>query len=83
MRTFAPRIAVYWPDEPPRLYWDEEYARTTKWGGIIAPQEFNPFAWPPERPGVCSVSGFLPHVGSTVSVTDVGSPHHPVKMVSQ
>lgn len=39
-------IAVYWPNTPPRLFWDEEYARTTRWGGIIAPQDFNPFAWP-------------------------------------
>lgn len=44
-------IAVYWPETPPRLYWDAEYAVTTRWGGVIAPQEFNPFAWPPERPG--------------------------------
>lgn len=39
---------VYWPEVPPRLYWDEEYAKTTKWGGIIAPEEFNPFAYPLE-----------------------------------
>jgi hypothetical protein len=43
-------IAVYWPETPPRLYWDEAYAKTTPFGGIVAPQEFNPFAWPPERP---------------------------------
>ena len=43
-------IAVYWPDEPPRIYWDEEYAKTTRYGGIIAPQDFNPFAWPVPRP---------------------------------
>ncbi len=42
-------IAVYWPEEPPRLYWDEQYARDTRWGGIIAPQDFNPFAWPAQR----------------------------------
>ena len=42
-------IAVYWPEKPPRLYWDEEYAKQTRWGGIIAPQDFNPFAWPVER----------------------------------
>jgi len=42
-------IAVYWPEKPPRIYWDEEYARQTRWGGIIAPQDFNPFAWPVER----------------------------------
>ena len=38
-------IAVYWGETPPRLYWDEEYAKATRWGGIIAPQDFNPFAW--------------------------------------
>lgn len=43
-------IAVYWPEQPPRIYWDDDYARTTKWGGIIAPREFNPFAWPVHRP---------------------------------
>lgn len=43
-------IAVYWPDTPPRIFWDKAYARTTRWGGVIAPREFNPFAWPVERP---------------------------------
>ena len=38
-------IAVYWGETPPRLYWDADYARGTRWGGIIAPQDFNPFAW--------------------------------------
>jgi acyl dehydratase len=42
-------IAVYWPEPPPPLFWDEEYAATTRWGGIVAPQDFNPFAWPVER----------------------------------
>ncbi|OJZ76378.1 hypothetical protein BRW65_01655 [Mycobacterium paraffinicum] len=42
-------IATYWPQEPPRLYWDEAFARTTRWGGIIAPDDFNPFAWPVPR----------------------------------
>jgi acyl dehydratase len=42
-------IAVYWPEKPPRIYWDAEYARTTRWGGIIAAPDFNPFAWPVER----------------------------------
>lgn len=43
-------IATHWPEDPPRLYWDEEFARTTRWGGIIAPEDFNPFAWPVPRP---------------------------------
>lgn len=38
-------IATYYPEEPPRLFWDEAYARTTRFGGIVAPEEFNPFAW--------------------------------------
>lgn len=42
-------IATHWPQDPPRLYWDEEFARTTRWGGIIAPEDFNPFAWPVPR----------------------------------
>jgi hypothetical protein len=42
-------MAVYWPQTPPRQFWDAEYAKTTRWGGIVAPQEFNPFAWPIER----------------------------------
>ena len=45
-------IAVYWPERPPPLFWDEEYAKTTRWAGIIAPQDFNPFAWPIERTAV-------------------------------
>ncbi len=38
-------IAVQWPEPPNRLYWDEEYAKKTRFGGIIAPPFFNPFAY--------------------------------------
>ena len=38
-------IAVYWPEPPPRMFWDEAHAQTTVHGGIVAPEEFNPFAW--------------------------------------
>ena len=38
-------IAVYYPEDPPRLFWDAAYAATTIHGGILAPEEFNPFAW--------------------------------------
>jgi len=38
-------IAVYWPEAPPRLFWDEDYAVTTAHAGVVAPEEFNPFAW--------------------------------------
>jgi len=38
-------IAVYYPAEPPRQFWDESYAKSTRHGGIVAPEDFNPFAW--------------------------------------
>jgi hypothetical protein len=38
-------LAIYYPEVPPRLFWDEDYAATTSHGGIVAPEEFNPFAW--------------------------------------
>jgi hypothetical protein len=56
-------IATYWPQEPPRLYWDEEYARTTKWGGIVAPDDFNPFAWPVVPPDAGPAQYALPAPG--------------------
>ena len=42
-------IATFYPEKPPRIYWDPEYAATTRWGGIVAPPDFNPFAWSFER----------------------------------
>ena len=50
-------IATYWPEKPPPIYWDEEYAKSTSHGGIIAPPDFNPFAWPVERGGMRSGAG--------------------------
>ena len=38
-------LALSWPDAPDPLFWDEEYAKTTRFGGIIAPPFFNPFAY--------------------------------------
>ena len=38
-------MAVYWPEPAPALFWDEAHAATTVHGGIVAPEEFNPFAW--------------------------------------
>ena len=43
IRTWA--LALNWPDPPDPLYWDEEYAKTTRFGGIVAPPFFNPFAF--------------------------------------
>jgi hypothetical protein len=38
-------MAVYYPEVPPPLYWHEEYAQGTSHGGVVAPEDFNPFAW--------------------------------------
>jgi len=60
-------VAIYYPEEPPRLYWDEEYAKTTPFGGIVAPEDFNPFAWmAADPPGVLRV-----RAGATSSLDDI------------
>jgi N-terminal half of MaoC dehydratase len=38
-------VAVYYPADPPPQFWDAEYAAATRHQGIVAPEEFNPFAW--------------------------------------
>jgi hypothetical protein len=53
--------AVYYPDPPPARYWDDNDPSVQRRGGIVAPEEFNPFAWmtadgPPRSPGVGSGS---------------------------
>lgn len=42
-------IAVYWPETPPKKFWDAKYAAASRFGGVVAPEEFNPFAWPVQR----------------------------------
>ena len=38
-------IACYYPEPPPPNFYDEEPAAQCPWGGLVAPREFNPFAW--------------------------------------
>jgi hypothetical protein len=38
-------VAIYYPEDPPPLFWDADYAAQTSHAGIVAPEEFNPFAW--------------------------------------
>jgi hypothetical protein len=42
-------IAVHYPEPPPRRYWDEESPEAVARGGIVAPDDFNPFAWMPAQ----------------------------------
>ncbi|MGD9798499.1 MAG: MaoC family dehydratase N-terminal domain-containing protein [Acidimicrobiia bacterium] len=74
-------MAVYHPETPPRLFWDEAYAATTVHGGIVAPEEFNPFAWliaDPEADGGASRRGSEPspegYVGGPESPFGVAPP---------
>lgn len=38
-------LAVYYPGQPPAEFIDPAAAAKTIHGGIVAPEEFNPFAW--------------------------------------
>jgi acyl dehydratase len=38
-------IATYYPDEAPPEFLDEAVAARGPWGGLVAPRDFNPFAW--------------------------------------
>lgn len=42
--------ATYWPERPPAVYVDADAAAATPWGGIVAPRDFDPFAWMADRP---------------------------------
>jgi hypothetical protein len=52
-------MAIYYPEEPPRLYWDPKYAASTEHGGIVAPEEFNPFAWMSAEPNGVQKGGTI------------------------
>jgi MaoC dehydratase-like protein len=38
-------LAVYYPEQPPGQFWDEQSPAAAAWGGLVAPLDFNPFAW--------------------------------------
>jgi acyl dehydratase len=38
-------MGVYYPEESPARYYDEKVAARGAWGGLVAPRDFNPFAW--------------------------------------
>lgn len=40
-------IATHWPEPPPARY---ALDADTPWGGLVAPRDFDPFAWMPDRP---------------------------------
>jgi len=42
-------IATYYPERPPMEFYDERIAEKGPWGGLVAPPDFNPFAWMLDR----------------------------------
>lgn len=40
--------AVYHPATPPQAFIDLDVAAQGPWGGMVAPRDFNPFAWHPD-----------------------------------
>ena len=38
-------LAVYYPEMPPARFLSAQDAAGSSWGGLVAPEEFNPFAW--------------------------------------
>lgn len=38
-------IATYYPSDSPPEFADEQVAAQGPWGGLVAPRDFNPFAW--------------------------------------
>jgi acyl dehydratase len=46
-------VAAWHPDDPPADLVDEDVAATGPWGRLVAPRDFNPFAWVKEfRPDI-------------------------------
>jgi acyl dehydratase len=43
-------IATWWPEPPPAEFLDAAVAEKGPWGGVVAPRDFDPFAWTPDRP---------------------------------
>jgi acyl dehydratase len=42
--------ATWWPQRPPAAYLDPAVGAEGPWGGLVAPRDFDPFAWMPDRP---------------------------------
>ena len=43
-------IATHWPEPAPAAYFNDDEAQRGPWGGLVAPRDFDPFAWMPDRP---------------------------------
>ena len=67
--------AVYYPEEPPARFWDEEAARQSRAGGITAPEDFNPFAWMRAEPQGVKRNTAATDADSTERSLGIEGPH--------
>jgi hypothetical protein len=67
--------AVYYPEEPPARFWDEQAAGIAKAAGIVAPEEFNPFAWMRAEPKGVKPSTATSDADSTERSLGIEGPH--------
>jgi N-terminal half of MaoC dehydratase len=68
-------LAIYYPAEPPRRFWDEEAAAGSREGGIVAPEDFNPFAWMRAEPSGVGRSSAATDADSTERSLGIEGPH--------
>jgi N-terminal half of MaoC dehydratase len=68
-------LAVYYPEEPPARFWDEETARQSRAGAIIAPEEFNAFAWMRAEPRGVKRDTAVSDADSTERSLGIEGPH--------
>lgn len=72
-------IAVYHPEVPPRRFWDAAHAAATPLGTIVAPEEFNPFAWmaaePPGLPMTAELRNDPDRTETTLGIPGPGLKH--------
>lgn len=68
-------LAVYYPEEPPARFWDGEVAASSRYGGIVAPEDFNPFAWLRAQPRGVSRSSAATDADSTERSLGIDGPH--------
>jgi N-terminal half of MaoC dehydratase len=77
-------FAVYYPEIPPSQFWDEDDPVTIELGGIVAPEDFNPFGWfsKDPRPGSAKV-GETERFGDFESVLGVEPPAYQAVLVAE
>src|ERR1700677_3386536 len=77
-------FAVYYPEIPPAQFWDDDDPVTIESGGIVAPEDFNPFGWfsKDPKPGTVKL-GETPRPADIESVLGVEPPAYQAAVVTE